>query len=106
MRFSGPNVANALKDGCAVYATASPYDGVSAVAIDPDGRVRSLLPIPHRYHEFALAAEVGGRAMNLLLPSPGVCCAHGLVKREREPGWERTCGCEQENLDQNPERVR
>jgi hypothetical protein len=111
MEFSGYNVTRTLNAGCAADATATPYDGISAVTVGPDGKVRSLLPIPPGCHDFGLAVEVGGRAMNLLRPYPGACCIHGLVKRDpADPAsWNQphtSCACGQEPVGQNPARER
>ena len=71
------NVTHFLREGFAVATWTNSYDGVSAVTVDPDGMVRSALPVADPM--FAMALELGGRAMNLLFPYPGICCAHGLV---------------------------
>lgn len=105
-KTTAANVARFLKDGCAVATFTNPYDGVSAVTVDRDGMVRSALPIGHGYHEFGMAFELDGRAMNLLFPSPGICCAHGLVKREDGHYWqpETSCACGLEPIGPNPAR--
>src|SRR5215469_16251517 len=101
MKFSGENVAHVLKRGWGAYATTSPYDGVSVVEIDPDGMVRSLLPVGRG--SFALAVEVGGRAHNLLFPySHDKLCGHGLVSDGFWPGV--GCDCGPAPIDRNPIR--
>lgn len=109
MIFNGYNVARILERGWAAAADTSPYDGYSAVkdCIGPDGLVRTVIPVLG--HDYGLAAEVGGRAMNLLMPYPGVCCIHGLVKYDpADPGClnqpHTACACGQEPIDRNPER--
>lgn len=98
-----PTVTRFLRDGYGVATWTTPYDGVSAVDIDPDGMVRASLPVDG--HRFAEALEVGGRAMNLLYPSPGICCAHGLVKDGPVgSGWPGGCSCGQEPIGANPAR--
>ena len=97
-------VAQFLRDGWGVAGFTGRYDGVSAVTVDGDGMVRSALPVDGG--RFAMALEVGGRAMNLLFPYPGSCCAHGLVKDERAAGSDRssTCGCGIDPIGPNPAR--
>lgn len=105
MMTNGHNIARILRNGYAAVTFTSPYDGYSAVEVGQDGMVRSTIPVAD--HDFALAMEVGGRAMNLLRPwSGGIVCAHGLVRRERSGDWQpaTSCGCGQEPIDRNPER--
>jgi hypothetical protein len=99
------NVTRFLRDGSAVATWSNPYDGVSAVTADADGMVRSALPVDDPM--FAMALEVGGRAMNLLFPyAPGTLCAHGLVKREKGHYWQpaTSCGCGLNPIGPNPAR--
>jgi hypothetical protein len=102
------NVTRFLKDGCAVATWTNPYDGVSAVTVDRDGMVRSALPIADGYHQFGMALELDGRAMNLLFPyRGGGLCAHGLVKRdEHNRYWQprTSCDCGLEPVGANPAR--
>jgi hypothetical protein len=112
-RTTARNVTCFLREGFAVATWTSPYDGVSAVTVDPDGMVRSALPIgdsplPAADPIFGMAVEVGGRAMNLLFPYPGVCCAHGLVKREEGHYWQpdTSCPCGLEPIGPNRARER
>jgi hypothetical protein len=96
-------VTRFLKGGYAVATWTNPYDGVSAVDVDPDGMVRSALPVDD--HGFGMALEVGGRAMNLLFPYvPGQLCAHGLVKRTPGDYWSGVCDCGIEPIGPNPAR--
>lgn len=98
-------VTRFLRDGHGVATFTNPYDGASAVDIDPDGMVRSSLPVDD--HKFALAIEAGGRAMNLLFPyTRDGLCAHGLVKGERQPGSYRAgaCDCGLDPIAPNPAR--
>lgn len=103
-KMTAGTVSRFLGDGWAVAGFTNPYDGVSAVTVDADGMVRSAMPVDS--HRFAMALEVGGRAMNLLFPYPGVCCAHGLVKRKRADDWQpgTSCPCGQEPISPNPAR--
>lgn len=97
-------VTHFLREGFAAATWANPYDGVSAVSVDADGMVRSALPVGDD-PMFAMALETGGRAMNLLYPFPGICCAHGLVKRGKDdcrPAG--TCACGLEPVAPNPPR--
>jgi hypothetical protein len=99
-------VTGFLRKGYAVATWTNPYDGVSAVTVDADGMVRSALPIGDE-PRFAMALETGGRAMNLLFPSPGICCAHGLVKRDKHNTyWQRdtSCACGLDPIGPNPPR--
>jgi hypothetical protein len=101
-------VTRFLRDGYAVATWTNPYDGVSAVTVDPDGLVRSALPIAPGYHRFGLAFEISGRESNLLYPYPGNgLCAHGLVKRERAGHWQphTSCDCGIEPIGPNPPRT-
>ena len=105
MKFSGDNVARCLKAGYAAAAFTSPYDGVSAVEVDPDGMVRSVLPAGG--HDVGLVIEVGGRAHNLLFPYEGNhLCAHGLVRREQAGHWQphTSCPCGQAPINRNQVR--
>jgi len=97
-------VTSFLREGSAVATWANRFDGVSAVSVDADGMVRSALPIDDD-PMFAMALETGGRVMNLLYPSPGICCAHGLVKRGKDDCWPAgTCACGLEPVAPNPPR--
>jgi hypothetical protein len=100
------NVTHFLREGFAVATWANPYDGVSAVTVGTDGMVRSALPVADPM--FGMALEVGGRAMNLLFPYPGICCAHELVKREEGHCWQpaTSCACGLEPIGPNPARDR
>lgn len=107
-KLTALNVTRIIKNGNAACTFTNPYDGVSAVTVDPDGMVRSVLPVGAGYHDFGLALEVGGRAMNLLHPySTGGLCIHGLVKRERTVGsyLVGTCDCGIEPVSVNPPRA-
>jgi hypothetical protein len=103
-KMTAGSVAQFLGAGWAVAGFSNPYDGVSAVAVDADGIVRSALPVNDP--GFGLALEVGGRAMNLLFPYPGICCAHGLVKRDRAGYWQpgTSCACGQDPIGPNRPR--
>jgi len=102
--MTAETVSRFLREGWAVYGVVDPYDGVSAVTVDPDGKFRASLPVDG--HRFALAAELGGRAMNLLFPYPGShLCAHGLVKRTEASPWPTgSCACGLEPIAPNPPR--
>lgn len=101
--MTASEVARFLGNGWAVAGFTNPYDGVSAVSVDADGMVRSAMPVGG--HRFAMAMEVGGRAMNLLFPySGGNLCAHGLVgqQRDRYGKLHGQCPCGQQPIGPNP----
>jgi hypothetical protein len=103
MITNGYNIARILRAGWGAYTITEPHDGVSAVPVGADGMFRAVIPVGRM---FALAAELDGRAMNLLFPYPGICCAHGLVRRELVCGADQsaTCACGQEPIGVNPPR--
>ncbi len=99
------NIARALRGGWSVATFTHPHDGYSAVPVDADGMVRTTVTVAPDDHALGVALEVGGRAYNLLYPSPGICCIHGLVHRTASTPWEyASCPCGQAPLDANPAR--